>query len=76
MQVVAANATTNAFRRPPTRWASPATGDVEPFLEHAMDAVILVNDFDQHAPVAIVWGAPARHFLPLVASGTLEGLTP
>jgi predicted dehydrogenase len=27
--------------------------DVEPFLEHAMDAVILVNDFDQHAPVAI-----------------------
>jgi predicted dehydrogenase len=27
--------------------------DVEPFLEHAMDAAILVNDFDQHAPVAI-----------------------
>jgi predicted dehydrogenase len=27
--------------------------DVEPFLGHAMDAVILVNDFDQHAPVAI-----------------------
>jgi predicted dehydrogenase len=27
--------------------------DVEPFIEHAMDAVILVNDFDQHAPVAI-----------------------
>jgi predicted dehydrogenase len=27
--------------------------DVEPFLAHAMDAVILVNDFDQHAPVAI-----------------------
>jgi predicted dehydrogenase len=27
--------------------------DVEPFLSHAMDAVILVNDFDQHAPVAI-----------------------
>jgi predicted dehydrogenase len=27
--------------------------DVEPFLDHAMDAVILVNDFDQHAPVAI-----------------------
>jgi predicted dehydrogenase len=25
---------------------------VEPFLDHAMDAVILVNDFDQHAPVA------------------------
>ena len=27
--------------------------DVEPFLNQAMDAVILVNDFDQHAPVAI-----------------------
>jgi predicted dehydrogenase len=27
--------------------------DVEPFLEHGMDAVILVNDFDQHAPVAV-----------------------
>jgi predicted dehydrogenase len=27
--------------------------DVEPFLDHAMDAVVVVNDFDQHAPVAI-----------------------
>jgi predicted dehydrogenase len=27
--------------------------DVEPFLDHAMEAVILVNDFDQHAPMAI-----------------------
>jgi len=27
--------------------------DAEPFLAHAMDAVILVNDFDQHTPVAI-----------------------
>jgi predicted dehydrogenase len=27
--------------------------DLEPFLDHLMDAVILVNDFDQHAPVAI-----------------------
>jgi predicted dehydrogenase len=27
--------------------------DVEPFLDHPMDAVILVNDFDQHAPAAI-----------------------
>jgi predicted dehydrogenase len=26
---------------------------VEAFLDHPMDAVILVNDFDQHAPVAI-----------------------
>jgi predicted dehydrogenase len=30
-----------------------ASRDVEPFLGHGMDAVILVNDFDQHAPVAI-----------------------
>jgi predicted dehydrogenase len=27
--------------------------DLEQFLDHGMDAVILVNDFDQHAPVAI-----------------------
>jgi predicted dehydrogenase len=27
--------------------------DVEPFLDHTMDAVILVNDFDEHAPVAV-----------------------
>jgi predicted dehydrogenase len=27
--------------------------DVGAFLDHDMDAVILVNDFDQHAPVAI-----------------------
>jgi predicted dehydrogenase len=27
--------------------------DVEAFLGHPMDAVVLVNDFDQHAPVAI-----------------------
>jgi predicted dehydrogenase len=42
-------------RRERTATALGATGyrDVEPFLEHAMDAVILVNDFDRHAPVAI-----------------------
>jgi predicted dehydrogenase len=27
--------------------------EVEPFLEHDLDAVVLVNDFDQHAPVAV-----------------------
>jgi predicted dehydrogenase len=27
--------------------------DVEAFLDHSMDAVVLVNDFDQHAPAAI-----------------------
>jgi predicted dehydrogenase len=27
--------------------------DLEAFLDHAMDAVVLVNDFDQHAPVAV-----------------------
>jgi predicted dehydrogenase len=27
--------------------------DLEPFLDHPMDAVILVNDFDRHAPVAV-----------------------
>jgi predicted dehydrogenase len=36
-----------------TASGAAAYRDVEPFLDHAMDAVILVNDFDQHAPVAI-----------------------
>jgi predicted dehydrogenase len=27
--------------------------ELEAFLDHPMDAVILVNDFDQHAPVAV-----------------------
>jgi predicted dehydrogenase len=36
-----------------TALGSAAYRDVEAFLDHAMDAVILVNDFDQHAPVAI-----------------------
>jgi predicted dehydrogenase len=42
-------------RRERTATALGAAGyrDVEAFLEHGMDAVILVNDFDQHAPVAI-----------------------
>jgi len=42
-------------RREETATVLGAAGyrDVEPFLDHAMDAVILVNDFDQHAPVAI-----------------------
>jgi hypothetical protein len=36
-----------------TALGAVAYRDVEPFLDHAMDAVILVNDFDQHTPVAI-----------------------
>jgi predicted dehydrogenase len=27
--------------------------ELDPFLDHPMDAVMVVNDFDQHAPVAI-----------------------
>ncbi|HEY8113842.1 MAG TPA: Gfo/Idh/MocA family oxidoreductase [Actinomycetes bacterium] len=34
-------------------FGAAAYADVEPFLDHAMDAAVLVNDFDQHAPVAI-----------------------
>jgi hypothetical protein len=42
-------------RREETASALGAVGyrDVRAFLDHDMDAVILVNDFDQHAPVAI-----------------------
>ena len=36
-----------------TASAAATYRDVEPFLDHAMEAVILVNDFDQHAPVAV-----------------------
>src|SRR4029453_16064713 len=43
----------DARRRAAAAWGAVAYRDVEPFLEHEMDAVILVNDFDQHAPVAI-----------------------
>ena len=42
-------------RRDQATVAMDATGyrELEAFLTHAMDAVILVNDFDQHAPAAI-----------------------
>jgi predicted dehydrogenase len=43
----------SAGRGPRPRSASPPYRDLESFLDHPMDAVILVNDFDQHAPVAI-----------------------
>jgi predicted dehydrogenase len=36
-----------------TALGAVAYQDLEPFLGHGMDAVLLVNDFDQHAPVAI-----------------------
>jgi predicted dehydrogenase len=36
-----------------TALGAHAYREVEPFLDHVMDAVILVNDFDQHAPVAV-----------------------
>jgi predicted dehydrogenase len=36
-----------------TALGAAAYRDLEPFLDHAMDAAILVNDFNQHAPVAI-----------------------
>jgi predicted dehydrogenase len=44
---------TGAVRHPPASWDTAAYREVEAFLDHPMDAVILVNDFDQHAPVAI-----------------------
>ena len=53
MQVVAVCERDTRRREAATALGAVAYGDVEPFLGHAMDAVILVNDFDQHAPVAI-----------------------
>jgi len=53
MQVVAVCERDNRRREAATALGAAAYRDVEPFLDHRMDAVILVNDFDQHAPVAI-----------------------
>jgi predicted dehydrogenase len=53
MQVVAVCERDDRRREAATALGAVAYRDVEPFLDHAMDAVILVNDFDQHAPVAI-----------------------
>ena len=53
MQVVAVCDRDDRRREATTALGAAAYRDVEPFLGHAMDAVILVNDFDQHAPVAI-----------------------
>ena len=53
MQVVAVCERDDRRRQAATALGAVAYRDVEPFLGHAMDAVILVNDYDQHAPVAI-----------------------
>jgi predicted dehydrogenase len=54
IQVVAVCERDDQRREAATALGATAYRDVEPFLGHApMDAVILVNDFDQHAPVAI-----------------------
>jgi predicted dehydrogenase len=53
MQVVAVCERDDQRRHAAKALGAAAYRDVEPFLDHAMDAVILVNDFDQHAPVAI-----------------------
>jgi predicted dehydrogenase len=53
MQVVAVCERDDRRREAAKALGAAAYRDVEPFLGHAMDAVILVNDFDQHAPVAI-----------------------
>jgi predicted dehydrogenase len=53
MQVVAVCEREDQRRQAATALGAAAYQDVEPFLDHAMDAVILVNDFDQHAAVAL-----------------------
>jgi predicted dehydrogenase len=53
MQLVAVCDRDGRRREAATALGVAAYWDVEPFLDHGMDAVILVNDFDQHAPVAI-----------------------
>jgi predicted dehydrogenase len=53
MQVVAVCERDDRRCEAATALGAVAYRDVESFLGHAMDVVILVNDFDQHAPVAI-----------------------
>jgi predicted dehydrogenase len=53
MEVVAVCERDDRRREAAMALGAAAYRDVEPFLDHGMDAVILVNDFDQHAPVAI-----------------------
>jgi predicted dehydrogenase len=53
MQVVAVCEREDQRRQAATALGAAAYRDFEPFLDHTMDAVILVNDFDQHTPVAI-----------------------
>ena len=53
MQVVAVCERDDRRREAAKSLGAAAYRDVEPFLDHNMDAVILVNDFDQHAPVAM-----------------------
>jgi predicted dehydrogenase len=53
MEVVAVCERDDRRRQAATALGAVAYRDVGPFLDHAMDAVILVNDFDQHAPVAV-----------------------
>jgi predicted dehydrogenase len=54
MQVVAVCERDDRRRRESAKALGVAAyQDVEPFLGHGVDAVILANDFDQHAPVAI-----------------------
>jgi predicted dehydrogenase len=53
MQVVAVCERDDRRREAAKGLEAVAYRDVEPFLDHAMDAVILVNHFDEHAPVAI-----------------------
>jgi predicted dehydrogenase len=53
MRLVAVCERDDRRREAATELGAVAYRDVGPFLEHGMDAVIVVNDFDQHAPVAI-----------------------
>jgi predicted dehydrogenase len=53
MQVVAVCERDDQRRQAAKALGAAAYRDVEPFLDHDMDAVVLVNDFDQHAPVAV-----------------------
>jgi predicted dehydrogenase len=53
MQLVAVCERDDRRREAATALGAAAYREVEAFLDHPMDAVILVNDFDQHAPAAV-----------------------
>lgn len=61
------------------RWKEPIAlyTDFDKFLEHDMDAVVLANNFHEHAPFAIQCFRAGLHvFCECLSNGTMAGALP